>query len=87
MVMNDAASILVIILGVFFALFLVLTIILVVMLIRITKKINSITDSVENTTKQFESVATNVSKVTSPTIVAKFVVSQLKKASRSTKKK
>lgn len=86
MVMNDAASILIIILGVFLALFLVLAIVLIVLLIKVTKRINSITGSVENTTKQFESVATNVGKVTSPALVAKFVVSQLKKASKSKKK-
>lgn len=80
--MNDAASILVIILGVFLALFLILATILIVLLISISRKIKTITSTVEHTTQQFDSVATTVGKVSSPALIAKLVLSQLKKASK-----
>lgn len=77
--MNDAAFILVIILSSFLALFLLLSIILVGLMISIAKKVNAITSSVEHTTKQFENVASTVSKVASPAIIAKYVLKTLSK--------
>ncbi len=76
--MNDAASILVIILGVFLALFLFLAIILVILLIRVSRKINAITDSVQSTTEKVETVVAGLSKVTSPILIAKLILKQFK---------
>jgi|JRYG01.1.fsa_nt_gb Sec-independent protein translocase protein TatA len=83
--MSDAASILVIILSVFLALFLILGIVLVVLLIRVTKKINSITDTVETTTKHFQSAASNMSRFTVPSLLIKTLFTQFKKTKRKGK--
>lgn len=83
--MSDAATILVIILSIFLALFLILGIVLTVLLIRVTKKINAITETVESTTKHFQSAASNVSRFTSPGILMKLFLSQVKKAKRKGK--
>lgn len=76
----DAMQILVIILASFLALFLVLAIVLVVLLIKVTKQIKSVTTSAQSTVNHINNLAMNASKVTSPALVAKFVMDQFKKA-------
>jgi cell division protein FtsB len=75
----DWAQILVIILSVFLAIFLLLGIVLAVLLIRLTQQIRSVTTSAQNTVKGFESLAANVSKFSSPSLIAKLVFSQARK--------
>ena len=84
--MSDAAEILVIILSVFLALFLLLGIILSIMLIRVVKNINSIAASVQHATEQFEGVVNNVSKATTPLLIAKMVLKQFQDAKKKDKK-
>lgn len=73
------AQILVIILSVFLALFLLLSVILVVLLIRVTRQIKRVTSSAERTALNIENVVANTAKFTSPVLLGKFVVEQLKK--------
>jgi len=75
----DAMEILVIILSSFLALFLLLSIILVVMLIRVTKRIENVTTTAQSAADQINSIATNVGKVTTPAVITKVVLDQLKK--------
>ena len=75
----DAMQILVIILASFLALFLLLAIILVVLLIKVTTQIKQVTTTAQSAAEHINSLAGNVSKVTSPAIIAKLVLDQLKK--------
>lgn len=75
----DAMQILVIILSSFLALFLLLAIILVVLLIKVTKQIKNVTSTAQSAADNINSFVGNVSKVTSPAIIAKMVMDQLKK--------
>ena len=84
--MTDAASILVIILSVFLALFLILAIILIVMLINVSKKINRITSSVQLATQNIESVVGGLSKVTSPLLLVRMIMKQVKKSAKRKEK-
>lgn len=76
----DAMQILVIILAIFLALFLVLAIVLVVLLIKVTKQIKSVTNTAQSAADHINSFAANASKVTSPALIAKFVLDQVNKA-------
>jgi cell division protein FtsB len=76
----DAMQILVIILASFLALFLLLAVILVVLLIKVTRQIKNVTTTAQSAAEHINSLAGNVSKVTSPALIAKFVLDQLKKA-------
>lgn len=76
----DAMQILVIILASFLALFLLLAVILVVLLIKVTRQIKSVTTTAQSTVEKFSAIATNVTKVTSPALIAKMVMDQVKKA-------
>lgn len=73
------AMILVIILSIFLALFLALGIVLVVLLIKVTKQIKSITQTAERTALKFEGAAENITKFSSPIMIAKMVSSFIKK--------
>ena len=75
----DAMQILVIILSSFLALFLILSIVLVVLLIKVTRQIKSVTSSAQNTVDHINNLAMNASKLTSPALIAKFVMDQFKK--------
>lgn len=74
------AMILVIILSIFLALFLVLGIVLVILLIKVTKQIKSITHTAERTAMKFEGAAENISKFSSPILIAKMISSFIKKS-------
>lgn len=69
----DWAQALVIILSVFLTIFLVLGIVLLIALIKISRQIKTITGSVERTVTGFEQTATNISRVTSPLYIGRFV--------------
>ena len=75
----DAMQILVIILASFLALFLLLAVILVVLLIKVTKQIKNVTTTAQSAADNINSLVGNVSKVTSPALVAKLVMDQFKK--------
>ena len=75
----DAMQILVIILASFLALFLVLAVILVVLLIKVTRQIKNVTTTAQTAAEHLTSMAANVSKVTSPALIAKLVLEQVKK--------
>lgn len=77
--MSDAAQILVIILSVFLAFFLLLATILTVLLIRVTRQIKAVTATAKVTVDHLNSLAVNASKMVSPAIIAKVIMSQLKK--------
>lgn len=81
-----AAEILVIILSIFLALFLLLGIVLLVLLIRITQQIKDVTESAQRTVHSFEGLVKGVSKVTSPAIIGKIFLDQLKKMRENKKK-
>lgn len=75
----DAMQILVIILASFLALFLVLAVILVILLIKVTRQIKNVTTTAQSAAEHINSMAANVSKVTSPALIAKLVLDQVKK--------
>lgn len=75
----DAMQILVIILSSFLALFLLLAVILVVLLIKVTKQIKNVTATAQSATEQINAIVTNVGKVTSPALLAKLLLKQVKK--------
>ena len=77
--MSNAAEILVIIISVFLGLFLLLAIVLTVLLIKVTKQIKSVTSTAQNAVENLNQFTLNVSKVTSPALVGKFLVDQFKK--------
>lgn len=75
----DAMQILVIILASFLALFLLLAVILIALLIKVTKQIKNVTTTAQSAAEHINSFAGNVTKVTSPALVAKLVLNQIKK--------
>lgn len=75
----DAMQILVIILASFLALFLLLAVILIVLLIKVTRQIKSVTTTAQSAADHINNLAANVTKVTSPALVAKVVLDQIKK--------
>ena len=79
MVINDAASILVIIISSVLAIFLILAIFLVVMLMRVTRQIKEIAETAQTTADHFANVAVNMSKVTTPAFIGKTLLEQLKR--------
>ena len=80
--MTNAAEILVIILSVFLGLFLLLAIVLTVLLIKVTKQIRSVTSTAQSAVENINQLAVNASKVTSPAIIGKFLMDQLKKVKK-----
>lgn len=81
----DAMQVLVVILSIFLALFLILAIVLIVMLIRVTKQIKSVTNTAESAAHHINNLAMNASKISSPALLAKFVLNQVKKARKKSK--
>lgn len=75
----DAMQILVIILSIFLALFLLLAIVLVVLLIKVTKQIKSVTSTAQTAVEKINSVALNMSKITSPALLIRTVMKQFNK--------
>lgn len=75
----SAFEILVIILSIFLAVFLLVAIVLVILLVRVTQQIKRVTASAERTVTGFEGVVSAISKVTSPAMIAKIVMDQVKK--------
>jgi hypothetical protein len=76
------AMVLVIILSVFLALFLALALVLVILLIKVTRQIKSITTTAERTALKFEGAAENISRFSSPLVIAKLVTSFVKKSKK-----
>lgn len=77
--MSPAAEILVIILSIFLAFFLVLGIVLIIYLINLTRQIRKVTSSAERTAYNLESVVENVTKLTSPILLAGIIINFVKK--------
>lgn len=77
--MSEAAEILVIIISTFLAFFLLLAVILLVMLIKVTRQIKSVTATAKTAADHLNEFASNMSKMASPMIIAKVILSQLKK--------
>lgn len=75
----DAMQVLVIILASFLALFLLLAIILIVLLIKVTRQIKNVTTTAQSAAEKLNSFAGNVTKITSPALIAKIIMDQLKK--------
>lgn len=75
----DAMQILVIILATFLAIFLLLAVILIALLIKVTRQIKNVTTTAQSAADQINSLAANVTKVTSPALIAKLVMDQVKK--------
>ena len=75
----SASEILLIILSVFLALFLLLAIVLTVLLIRVTQQIKAVTTTAQSAAEKLNAVATTVSKVASPALLAKMALEQIKK--------
>lgn len=82
----DAMQILVIILASFLALFLLLATVLVVLLIKVTKQIRSVTSTAQSAAEHLNSMAATASKVASPALLAKLVLSQVNKFRKEGKK-
>lgn len=72
--MNDAASILVIILSVTLVCFLIAAIILMISLIKVSKQLKNIADDVEVTTSKMRQFTENIAKITSPVIIGKALM-------------
>lgn len=79
--MENAAEILVIILSVTLSIFLIVAIILGIYLIKLTSEIRKITASAKNTVEHIDTAVTNVTRLTSPIIVAEMVGKYIKKFS------
>lgn len=75
----DAMQILVIILSVFLAIFLLLAIGLTVLLIKVTRQIKTVTTTAQSAADKLNSVAGNVSRLTTPALMAKYVMKYLNK--------
>lgn len=75
----DAMQILVIILSSFLAIFLLISIALVILLIKVTRQIKSVTTTAQSAAEKLNSVAGNISKVTSPALLAKYAMKYFNK--------
>jgi hypothetical protein len=75
----SASEILVIILSVFLALFLLLAIVLTVLLIKVTKQIRMVTSTAQSAAEKLNAFAGTVTKLTSPALIAKMALDQIKK--------
>lgn len=83
----DWAQVLVIILSIFLAIFLLLGIVLTVLLIRVTLQIKSITESAQRTVSGLEGLIASANKFTSPAILIKAILGQVKKAKKRASRK
>ena len=78
----DGFHILVIILSILLAIFLVFAIVLTILVIRLTQDIKAVTDGAKTTVERVAVTATNVSNVTDPIYVSRFIgkfIQKLKK--------
>lgn len=75
----DWAYVLVIILSIFLAIFLLLGIILTVLLIRVSLQIKSVTETAQKTANNIESLVSGASKFSSPMLIGKMLLKQVKK--------
>lgn len=76
--MNDAASILVIILSVVLICFLIAAIVLIVALIRVSRQLRDIAEDVNVTTGKVRQLAENVVKISSPIVIGKALMNLFK---------
>ena len=76
--MNDAATVLIIVLSVVLICFFVTAIILSIELIKVTKQLRSIADDVEVTTSKMRQFTANVAKISSPILIGKALVNLFK---------
>lgn len=76
--MNDAASILVIILSVVLICFLIAAIVLIVALIRVSRQLHDIAEDVNATTGKVRQLAENVVKISSPIVIGKALMNLFK---------
>lgn len=77
--MENAAEILVIILSVTLSVFLIVAIILGIYLIKLTAEIRTITKSAQSAVDHIDTAVSNVSRLTSPVLVAEMVGKYIKK--------
>lgn len=75
----DWAYVLVIILSVFLAIFLLLGIILTILLIRVSIQIKNVTESAQRTADSIENIVGNASRFSSPMLIGRMFVKQIKK--------
>lgn len=78
----DGFQILVIILSVLLGIFLILAIVLAVVVIKLTKDIEAVADGAKTTVKRFAATAANVSNMTDPVYIGRFIskfVNKIKK--------
>ncbi len=75
----DWAYVLVIILSIFLAVFLLLGIILTILLIRVSIQIKNVTASAQRTADSIESIVGGASRFSSPMLIGKMLVKQVKK--------
>lgn len=76
--MNDAASILVIILSIVLVCFLVVAIVLMIALIKVSRQLKNIADDVEVTTSKMRQLTENVAKITSPVVIGRALMNLFK---------
>jgi len=81
--MSPAAEILVIILSIFLAFFLVLGTVLIIYLINLTRQIRKVASSAERTVYNFESIMENITKLTSPILLAGIITKFVKKIKKN----
>lgn len=78
----DGFQILVIVLSVLLGIFLILAIVLTVVVIKLTRDIKTVADGAKTTVQRFAATATNVSNMTDPVYISRFIskfVSKIKK--------
>lgn len=75
----DWAYVLVIILSIFLAIFLLLGIILTILLIRVSMQIKHVTESAQRTADSIESIVSDASRFSSPMLIGKMLLKQIKK--------
>lgn len=76
--MNDAATVLIIVLSVVLICFFVAAIVLIVELIKVTKQLRSIADDVEVTTSKMRQFTENAAKFSSPIFIGKALMNLFK---------
>ncbi len=80
--MSNAAEILVIILSVVLAIFLILSIVLTIILIKVSRQIKAVADTAQHAVENVNQIAMNVGKYSSPALMGKFIVDQIKRFRR-----
>lgn len=78
----NAMEILVMILSVFLALFLITAIVLVILLIRLSIQIRRVADKAELTAGNLQALTANITKFSSPMLIAKLVSKHFKKTKK-----